>query len=192
MSRILNEYEASKPALRRYLGRFFRRQQDVDDQLQEVFVRAYAAETRGATILLPRAYLFRVAKHVALNEIARRKNSETTSVEDFADPDVVGSGNQPGVEQEVDGRRRLALFSNAVAALPSQCRKVLVLKKIEGLSQREIAARLGIAESTVEKHLAKALLLTRDFMARRDPTFGQDSSAGEPATVRRLRTGEAE
>ncbi len=191
MSRILTEFESSKTALRRYLGRFFRRPQDVEDLLQETFVRAYAAEARGP-ILMPRAYLFRVAKHVSLNEIARRKNSDTHSVEDFDDPDVVGSGNQPGVEQEVDGRRQLALFANAVAALPSQCRKVLVLKKIEGLSQREIATRLGIAESTVEKHLAKALLLTRDYMARRDASSAQDTSAAEPSTVRRLRTGEAE
>jgi RNA polymerase sigma factor (sigma-70 family) len=191
MSRILIEFETGKTALRRYLGRFFARSQDVEDALQEVFVRAYAAEARGP-ILLPRAYLFRVAKHVALNEIARRKNSATDSVEDFPDPDVVGSGTQPGVEQEVDGRRRLALFANAVAALPSQCRKVLVLKKIEGLSQREIATRLGIAESTVEKHLAKALLLTRDFMAKRDATFAIDTSATEPTAIRRLRTGEAE
>lgn len=191
MSRILIEFETGKTALRRYLGRFFARSQDVEDMLQEVFVRAYAAEARGP-ILLPRAYLFRVAKHVALNEIARRKNSATESVEDFADPDVIGSGNQPGLEQEVDGRRRLALFANAVAALPSQCRKVLVLKKIEGLSQREIASRLGIAESTVEKHLAKALLLTRDFMAKRDASIAMDSSAAEPAEIRRLRTGEAE
>lgn len=191
MSRILIEFETGKTALRRYLGRFFARSQDVEDMLQEVFVRAYAAEARGP-ILLPRAYLFRVAKHAALNEIARRKNSATESVEDFADPDVIGSGNQPGLEQEVDGRRRLALFANAVAALPSQCRKVLVLKKIEGLSQREIASRLGIAESTVEKHLAKALLLTRDFMAKRDASIAMDSSAAEPAEIRRLRTGEAE
>jgi RNA polymerase sigma factor (sigma-70 family) len=191
MSRILNEFEASKPALRRYLSRFFSRQQDVEDMMQEAFVRAYAAEARGP-ILMPRAYLFRVAKHVALNEVARRKNSATDSVEDFDDPDVVGSGNQPGVEQEVDGKRRLALFANAVAALPSQCRKVLVLKKIEGLSQREIATRLGIAESTVEKHLAKALLLTRDFMARHDASMAIDTSAAEPPAVRRLRTGEAE
>jgi RNA polymerase sigma-70 factor (ECF subfamily) len=96
------------------------------------------------------------------------------------------------VEQEVDGRRRLALFANAVAALPSQCRKVLVLKKIEGLSQREIAIRLGIAESTVEKHLAKALLLTRDYMARRDANIATESSVTEAAEIRRLRTGDAE
>ena len=191
MSRILTEFEASKTALRRYLGRFFRRPQDVEDFLQETFVRAYAAEARGP-ILMPRAYLFRVAKHVSLNEIARRKNSATDSVEDFPDPDVVGSGTQPGVEQEVDGRRQLALFANAVAALPSQCRKVLVLKKIEGLSQREIATRLGIAESTVEKHLAKALLLTRDYMTRNTSPTSLDASLSEPSAVRRLRTGEAE
>jgi RNA polymerase sigma-70 factor (ECF subfamily) len=191
MSRILNEFEGSKLALRRYLSRFYSHTHDVEDALQEVFVRAYAAEARGP-ILLPRAYLFRVAKHVALNEIARRKNSATQSVEDFADPDVVGSANQTGLEQQVDGRRRLALFAHAVAALPSQCRKVLVLKKIEGLSQREIAAQLGIAESTVEKHLAKALLLTRDFMARREPSDRGEASVGETGTLRRLRNGEAE
>ncbi len=191
MSGILNEFEASKPALRRYLGRFFARSQDVDDLLQEVFVRAYAMEARRP-ILMPRAYLFRVAKHVALNELARRKNSATDSVEDFEQPDVIGSETQPGVEQLVDGRRRLALFANAVAALPSQCRKVLVMKKIEGLSQREIAERLGIAESTVEKHLAKALLLTRDFMARHEQAEADRTSLRETGTVRRLRMGDGE
>jgi RNA polymerase sigma-70 factor (ECF subfamily) len=191
MTRILNTFETSKPALRRYLSRFFQKSQDIDDALQETFVRAYAAEAHGP-ILMPRAYLFRVAKHVALNELARRKNSATESVEDFDQPDVVGSETQPGVEQLVDGRRRLALFASAVASLPSQCRKVLVLKKIEGLSQREIAARLGIAESTVEKHLAKALLLTRDFMARREPSGEEHASTREIATVRRLRSGEGE
>lgn len=191
MSRILGEFESSKPALRRYLSRFFSRTQDIEDSLQEVFVRAFAAEARGP-ILLPRAYLFRVAKHVSLNEIARRKNSATQSMEDFDDPAVVGSDTQTGVEQQVDGKRRLALFANAVAALPSQCRRVLVLKKIEGLSQREIAARLGISESTVEKHLAKALLLTRDFMARREPSTADISSAQTAVNVRRLRAGEEE
>ena len=191
MSAIVTEFAASKPALRRYLWRFFSVPQDIDDLLQEVFLRAYAAEARGP-ILLPRAYLFRVAKHVALNELSRRKNSATGSVEDFDDPDVVGSQLQPGVEQEVDGRRRLALFASAVASLPDQCRKVLVLKKIEGLSQREIASRLHISESTVEKHLAKGLLLTRDFMTRHEAGGEQLASTADHLAVRRLRLGDAE
>lgn len=191
MSRLFNEFAASKPALRQYLRRFFTRSQDVEDALQEVFVRGFTAEMRGP-ILLPRAYLFRIAKHVALNEIARRKNSSTDAMEDFDQPDVVGSGNQTGVEQQVDGRRRLALFADAVASLPSQCRKVLVLKKIDGLSQRDIAARLGIAESTVEKHLARALLLTRDFMNRREHSENNPSPPEDMRTLRRLRSGESE
>lgn len=185
MSRILTEFETGKHALRRYLWRFFSRTQDVEDMLQEVFLRAYAAEAKGP-ILLPQAYLFRVAKHVALNEIARRKNSATNAIEDFADPDVVGSDNQPGLEQQVEARARLALFARAVAALPDQCRKVLVLKKIEGMSQREIAKRLGIAESTVEKHLAKGLLLTREFMAR------QETAGAAMESSPRRRLGDAE
>lgn len=191
MSAILSEFAASKPALRRYLGRFFSKPQDIDDMLQEVFLRCYAAETRRP-ILLPRAYLFRAAKHVALNELGRRKSSATSSIEDFDDPDVVGSETQPGMDRELEGRRRLALFARAVASLPDQCRKVLVLKKIEGLSQREIATRLGIAESTVEKHLAKSLLLTRDFMARHEGADERASSINDVANVRRLRLGDGE
>ncbi|MDP3740502.1 MAG: RNA polymerase sigma factor [Hyphomonadaceae bacterium] len=191
MSAILSEFAASKAALQRYLRRFFSAPQDVEDVLQEVFLRAYAAEARGP-ILLARAYLFRVAKHVALNELARKRNFATSSMEDFDDPDVVGSETQTGVEQEVDGRRRLALFASAVASLPDQCRKVLVLKKIEGLSQREIAKRLGIAESTVEKHLAKGLLLSRDFMTRREGGDDGSASTSNKTGVRRLRLGEGE
>lgn len=49
-------------------------------------------------------------------------------------------------------------FCRAAAALPPQCRQVLVLRKVYGLSQREVAVHLDISVSTVEKHLAKALV----------------------------------
>jgi RNA polymerase sigma factor (sigma-70 family) len=188
MSAILREFTSNQAALRRYLARWFSRAQDIEDMAQEAFLRAYAAEARQ-TILMPRAYLFRVAKHVALNELSRRRNSRSQPLEDFVDPDVVGFDTKPGLEQEVEGRRQLAVFAEAAAALPDQCRRVLLLKKIDGLSQRQIAEKLGIAESTVEKHLAKGLLLTREYMMKRDgyagPAAAKDRTT--PAAHRRRR-----
>ena len=187
---IQQEFSESKAELRRYISRFLG-SMDVDDILQEVFLRAYASEQKRP-ILMPRAYLFRVAKHASLNELARRRNSLATPIEDFADPDVVGSSNQPGVEQDLEGRRRIALFTRAVASLPDQCRRAFVLRKVEGLSQAEIAERLGLSESTVEKHLAKGMLLTRDFMARSESGGEPEAIARDLAAARRARRSDSE
>jgi len=190
MSAILREFIANEAAIKRLLARYFRKTQDVEDFAQEAFLRAYAAEAKR-TILLPRAYLFRVAKHIALNELARRRTARTESLEDFPEPDVMGVDTQPGLEQEVSGRQQMALFARATASLPEQCRKVLLLKKIDGLSQREISQRLSIAESTVEKHLARGLLLVRDYMTKHETLPGPRDTTGRikdtPAAPRRLR-----
>jgi RNA polymerase sigma-70 factor (ECF subfamily) len=58
-------------------------------------------------------------------------------------------------------RQELALLEAAIASLPDGCRAVLLLRKVELLSHREIAGRLGIAVSTVEKQHARALRLLR-------------------------------
>jgi len=62
------------------------------------------------------------------------------------------------VESEVDSQERFLHFCRAVRALPLQCRRAFILKKVYGLSQREIAAYLEISESTVEKHVARGTL----------------------------------
>ena len=56
------------------------------------------------------------------------------------------------------------MFCRAVGGLPEQCRRAFILKKVYGLSQQEIADRLSISQSTVEKHIAKGLLMCREYM----------------------------
>lgn len=69
--------------------------------------------------------------------------------------EVLGTGEL--VLQQLERDERFALFCEATRALPEQCRKVFILKKIYDLSHKEIAERLGISVSTTNQYLAKAL-----------------------------------
>jgi RNA polymerase sigma-70 factor (ECF subfamily) len=64
-----------------------------------------------------------------------------------------------GPERRLSGREEVERLRRVLANIPPKCREAFELRKFDGLSQREIAGRMGIAESTVEKHLAKALRL---------------------------------
>jgi RNA polymerase sigma-70 factor (ECF subfamily) len=72
------------------------------------------------------------------------------------------------VETQLISRERLALYCGIVSELPSQCRRAFILKKVYGLSQREIAKFLGISENTVEKHIAKGILVCARKMTELD------------------------
>jgi RNA polymerase sigma-70 factor (ECF subfamily) len=63
----------------------------------------------------------------------------------------------PSAEAVVAGRQRLAALNAAVADLPDKTRTVFSLHKFEGLSYAEVAARLEISRSSVEKHMMDAL-----------------------------------
>jgi RNA polymerase sigma-70 factor (ECF subfamily) len=81
-------------------------------------------------------------------------------------PEMSASG-EPGVEQQVITRQELDILEEAIAQLPEGCRAVLLMCKIEQLSHREIAGRLSIAVSTVEKQHARALRLLRTALEGR-------------------------
>ena len=61
-------------------------------------------------------------------------------------------------------RDKLGAFSDAVDTLPPQCRRVFMMQRFEGLTYKEIASRLDISTSTVEKHLQKALRRCTDYL----------------------------
>ncbi len=144
----------NESALKRFIRRFLRAAPDVEDIAQETFLRAYAVE-RERPIEQPRSLLFRIAKHVALTQLTRKSRQITDYIEDSADSEVVLI--EHSAEDELIARQTLGLHCEAVAELTPKCREVYLLRKVHGLSHKEIAAQLGIAVSTVEKHLIKAV-----------------------------------
>ncbi len=177
MSLILKNFLQNERALKRYLRRFFSRSQDIDDIAQETFLKAFVAESK-TDVRSPKSFLFRVAKHAALDEIA--KNS--TEYNEDSDDSTVLQGRKVlqgiehiSVEQEYEGKQKLMVFSQAVASLPPNCRRVFLLRKMDGLKVKEIARKLDISVSGVEKHIATGLLKCSQYFRERgyDPAeFG--------------------
>lgn len=127
-----------------------------EDLLQELWIKA-SADARGP-IADPLAYLYRAANNLMLD---RRRASLRTAKRDEAWTDATG-GAQMGVSDAPSGERvliareRLAKVEAALAALGERTDLVFRRYRIEGASQKEIAAELGISLSAVEKHLQKA------------------------------------
>lgn len=154
VKRIATAFCGLRRELERFVGRFVR-SSDIEDIVQETFVRSYEAEI-NRPIRHPRAFMLKIAKHLALNHRARSDYRLVDSMEDVCDLDMfVGS---EGLERQAETREQFHAFCQAVRELPLQCRRAFILKKVYGLSQQETAEYLGISESTVEKHVAKGLL----------------------------------
>lgn len=171
MSEILETFLRHERALKKYLARFFSKQQDIDDIAQETFLKVFATELR-TKVRSPRKLMFRVAKHLALNELQKKINTTTDYIEDFDDSPVIMDMQQVSAEDVLDNRRKLCAFSKAVASLPPNCRQVFILRKFEGLSNKEIALRLHISVSGVEKHIASGLVKCSQYL--RESGYGPE------------------
>jgi len=157
MSRILMAFTENEQAIRRFLLRFSSNAQDIEDFTQETFLKAYAAE-RKSEIREPKAFLFQVAKNTALADIRSSKRKPTDALEDSGGVGIILDESQTSPEDWLEGRRKLALFAKAVAHLPPQCRKAFLLRRIDGLKYKQIANRMNISVSAVEKHVTLGLL----------------------------------
>lgn len=157
-----------EPDLRRWLASRIRGLAgcDVEEVIQEAYARIWVVDPQR--IVTVRAYLFVTARHV-VGEAVRR--SRVVSIEAMADIDQLNIvGDEITAERRLSGREEVERLHRALSKLPPKCREAFELKKFEELSQRDIARRMGIAESTVEKHLAKALRLVLEHM--KEPAEG--------------------
>lgn len=165
-------YRATIAPLRRYLTRFLRDRNEAEDLAHDAYLRVKPVMEQQ-TVEKPEALLYTTARRLALNRLKRRRISPISTNNDQVNAAPSGI---PGVLQQVIARQEWQHLETAIAQLPEGCRTVLLLRKIELLSHQEIADRLDIAVSTVEKQHARALRLLRAGLARQ-PSAGSSPVA---------------
>lgn len=169
---VTREFLKHAGSIKNYLYRFFHCRHDIEDVLQDTYIRAVEAE-RVNHIHAPKAFLYKVAKNLALNYHSHASRKLTDYLDNLEEMDALENRSEKYLlEHQIDQEYRFVQFCKAVKRLSPQCKRAFVLNKVYGLSHREIAEQLEISPRTVEKHLEKGLLLCRDYMQRKGYQFG--------------------
>ncbi len=147
-------------ALVRYLRRTWSNRDEIHDLRQEVYVRIYEAASR-ARPAIPKSFLFATARHLIADRLRRGRVVSIEAVGDLDASNVLIDEVSP--ERRLDARQVLKRLAKAFDRLPDRCREVVWLRRVEELPQKEVAARLGISEKTVEKHVAKGVRLIAEY-----------------------------
>lgn len=172
---FFEEVQPHEPRLRAYLRTQFPKLHDVDDVVQASYLallrRRMAGDVRSA-----RGLLFTAARNLALDLFRRGRSSPIAAVPLDVAPPAADEGRSAA--DELCLQQELSLLAEAVESLPRRSREVLKLRKIYGLTHREIARHLSLSERTVNAEVMKGMRLCSAFLrARGVPPPSKGSSA---------------
>lgn len=140
---------------------------EVDDIAQEAVVRLWRRHNNpvGTPIKSAKAALFVIARNAAIDETRHRAVVKMRAVTDTERLSVLDE--RADVAAIVDARQELEFFAEALRELPTRCRQVITLTKIYGLTEREVAERLGVSENTVRTQVVRGMERCTNYLRER-------------------------
>lgn len=134
---------------------------DADDILQDAYARIWTLDL--AAITNPRAYFMTIIRNLVLEQARRAKIVPMVRLGEIESLNILSE--EPGPERQASAGLAIEQLRKTLETLPAQCRRAFELRKFESLSVREIAERLDISGSAVEKLLARALARILEAMS---------------------------
>lgn len=147
-------YLKCRSQLERVIGRIVK-QDDIQDIVQETFIKSYEAELRH-DITFERTYMFKTARNLALNHVSKASEKHNQSLDEI--DSLPSDLTSQSLEKQVESKQRFLDFCRATDSLSPEVKRVFLMKKVYGMSQKDIAIHCDLSQSTVEKHVAKGLL----------------------------------
>ncbi|MEI9996716.1 MAG: sigma-70 family RNA polymerase sigma factor [Rhizomicrobium sp.] len=152
-----------EPALRAWLRRRGLSDFDVDDLVQETYAKFITLDSVDA-IRDPKSYAFQVAHSIFVSRIRRARIVPIQASADLSEMSIPAHDGTP--EDILEARDELLELAGALASLPTRCRTAFLLRRVDGLSQRQVAQHLGISEKTVENYMTQAIRFLMDRYGR--------------------------
>jgi RNA polymerase sigma factor (sigma-70 family) len=166
-------------ALVRFLSRKLSNPADVHDIRHDIYVRLLEAAERELPAN-PKAFLFSVARNILIDRARRNRIVAIDLLENMDTLNVLIEEATP--ERRETGRQQLQKLSLLIQRLPTRCREVVWMRRVEDLPQKVIARRLGIAEATVEKHLVRGIRMLTDALYGAEPSKEPSAPRRAPAS----------
>jgi RNA polymerase sigma-70 factor (ECF subfamily) len=168
------ELQPYEHRLRAHLQQRFPTLDDIDDVVQESYLKVLRRKMDG-NLRSARGLFFTIARNLAFDTFRRRRRAPFVRDEANAAPFV--AEDRPGVVETACLDQELALLAEAIAALPPRCREILTLRKIHGLSHKEIARRLGVSERLVNHDVGHGVRRCAAFLQARGVDVGKELQA---------------
>jgi RNA polymerase sigma factor (sigma-70 family) len=172
-----NDILPHEAALMRYLYKVWRSPAEVPDLRQETYVRVFesAAKSRPRS---PRSFLFATARNLMIDRMRRDRIVSIDYTHDLNALDVPVDQLSP--ERRLGARQELQCLAEAFDRLPETTRSVIWLRRVEGLSQRQTAEKLGIQESTLEGHMVRGLRTLANILLSKVTTSDEQAALNQP------------
>jgi len=161
---------------------------DIDDVIQEMYARILSVPNMDS-IRYPKQYAIQTAKAIIIDHLRR---SQVIAIDSCGSLDQLDAAlPETSVEERLEFRDEIQEVANVLAQLPKVCQETLILRRVEGLSQKETAQRLGVSEKKAEYYLARGALLLVNSFGRGGKTRSRSSKivgecvSSEDATLKR-------
>ncbi|RII76190.1 sigma-70 family RNA polymerase sigma factor [Pseudomonas monteilii] len=162
VSGLLASFQEHYDDLLQFLTRRMSDRQRAADVAQETYLKLVKIDEQALPVLHARSFIFRVAGNLAIDALRREQRLAASH------DDCDGAGElacpAPAPEAMLLARERLQILDDALLKLPDNARQALLLNRVEGLTQAQIAQRLGVSESMVAKYIGQALRHCRDWL----------------------------
>nr|WP_314482484.1 sigma-70 family RNA polymerase sigma factor [uncultured Pseudomonas sp.] len=161
---LLASFQEHYDDLLQFLTRRMRDHQRAADVAQETYLKLTQIDVQAGPVLHPRSFIFRVAGNLAID--ALRRDQRIAACHDDSEGVAQVACGAPAPEAALLARERLQILDQALLQLPPKARQALLLNRVEGLTQKQVAQRLGVSESMVAKYIGQALRHCRGWLHR--------------------------